>query len=94
VQFGGGLREISDVRELIESGAARVVVGTLVLEAEEKLTRLVELFGTRVAVGLDARGGRVVTRGWEKQEDVTAVELAAQEIRRRGRKFCSLSPNF
>lgn len=78
VQFGGGLREISDVRELIESGAARVVVGTLVLESEERLTRLVELFGARVAVGIDARGGRVVTRGWEKQEDVTAVELAAR----------------
>jgi phosphoribosylformimino-5-aminoimidazole carboxamide ribotide isomerase len=78
VQCGGGLREISDVREIIESGAARVVVGTLVLESEEKLTRLVELFGTRIAVGIDARGGRVVTRGWEKQEDVTAVELAAR----------------
>ena len=78
VQFGGGLREISDVRELIESGAARVVVGTLALESAETLTRLVELFGTRVAVGIDARGGRVVTRGWEKQEEVTAVELAAR----------------
>jgi phosphoribosylformimino-5-aminoimidazole carboxamide ribotide isomerase len=78
VQFGGGLREISDVRELIESGAARVVVGTLVLESEERLTQLVELFGTRIAVGIDARDGRVVTRGWEKQEDVTAVELAAR----------------
>ena len=78
VQFGGGLREIPDVREVIEGGAARVVVGTLVLESEEKLTQLVELFGARVAVGIDARGGHVVTRGWEKQEDVTAVELAAR----------------
>ncbi|HEY9403353.1 MAG TPA: 1-(5-phosphoribosyl)-5-[(5-phosphoribosylamino)methylideneamino]imidazole-4-carboxamide isomerase [Pyrinomonadaceae bacterium] len=78
VQFGGGLRELSDVRELIESGAARIVVGTLALETAEKLTRLVELFGARVAVGIDARGGRVVTRGWEKQEDVTAGELAAR----------------
>lgn len=78
VQFGGGLREISDVREIIESGAARVVVGTLVLESAERLLRLVELFDTRVAVGIDARGGRVVTHGWERQEDVSAVELAAR----------------
>ncbi|HEX9917624.1 MAG TPA: 1-(5-phosphoribosyl)-5-[(5-phosphoribosylamino)methylideneamino]imidazole-4-carboxamide isomerase [Pyrinomonadaceae bacterium] len=78
VQFGGGLREISDVREIIESGAARIVVGTLVLESAETLARLVELFDTRVAVGIDARGGRVVTHGWEKQEDVTAVGLAAR----------------
>ncbi|MCA1615744.1 MAG: 1-(5-phosphoribosyl)-5-[(5-phosphoribosylamino)methylideneamino]imidazole-4-carboxamide isomerase [Acidobacteria bacterium] len=78
VQFGGGLREISDVREIIEGGAARVVVGTLVLESADTLTRLVELFGARVAAGIDARGGRVVTHGWEKQEDVTALELAAR----------------
>jgi len=78
VQFGGGLREISDVLEMVEGGAARVVVGTLVLESAEKLARLVESFGARVAVGIDARGGLVVTRGWEQQEDVTAVELAAR----------------
>lgn len=78
VQFGGGLRDMSDVREMIEGGAARVVVGTLVLESAERLTRLVELFGARVCVGIDARAGRVVTHGWEKQEDVTALELAAR----------------
>lgn len=78
VQFGGGLREIPDVREMIESGAARVVVGTLALESAERLAQLVELFGARVAVGLDARGGRVVTHGWERQEEVTALELAAR----------------
>jgi phosphoribosylformimino-5-aminoimidazole carboxamide ribotide isomerase len=78
VQFGGGLREVSDVREIIESGAARVVVGTLVLESAERLARLVELYGARVAVGIDARGGRVLTHGWEKQEDVSAFELAAR----------------
>jgi phosphoribosylformimino-5-aminoimidazole carboxamide ribotide isomerase len=78
VRFGGGLREVSDVREMIESGAAQVVVGTLVIESAYKLARLVELFGARIAVGIDARGGRVVTRGWEKQEDVLAVELAGR----------------
>ncbi|HEX8632888.1 MAG TPA: 1-(5-phosphoribosyl)-5-[(5-phosphoribosylamino)methylideneamino]imidazole-4-carboxamide isomerase [Pyrinomonadaceae bacterium] len=78
VQFGGGLRDIADAREIIESGAARIVVGTLVLESAERLARLVELFGARVAVGIDARAGRVVTHGWEQQEDVTAVELAAR----------------
>lgn len=78
VQFGGGLREVSDVSEIIESGAARVVVGTLVLESAERLARLGELYGARVAVGIDARGGRVLTHGWEKQEEVSAFELAAR----------------
>jgi phosphoribosylformimino-5-aminoimidazole carboxamide ribotide isomerase len=76
VQFGGGLRSVADVREMIERGAARVVVGTLVVESSELLSQLVELFGERVAAGIDAREGRVVTRGWEKQEEIAAVELA------------------
>lgn len=76
VQFGGGLRQVADVERMIEYGAARVVVGTLVVESAELLAQLVELFGARVAVGIDARDGRVVTRGWEKQENIPAVELA------------------
>jgi phosphoribosylformimino-5-aminoimidazole carboxamide ribotide isomerase len=78
VQFGGGLRSVADVRGMIEHGVARVVVGTLVVESSELLSELVGLFGERVAVGIDARDGRVVTRGWEKQEEISAVELAAR----------------
>jgi len=78
VQFGGGLRRVSDVRRMIECGTARVVVGTLVVESSELLVQLVSLFGERVAVGIDARDGQVVTRGWEKQENISAVELAGR----------------
>jgi phosphoribosylformimino-5-aminoimidazole carboxamide ribotide isomerase len=76
VQFGGGLRQTNDVRDMIECGAARVVLGTLVVESSELLAQLVELFGARIAVGIDARDGKVVTRGWERQEDIAATELA------------------
>ncbi len=78
VQFGGGLRKITDVWEMMEYGAARVVVGTLVIESSELLVHLVANFGERIAVGIDARDGQVVTRGWEKQENISAVELAEQ----------------
>lgn len=76
VQFGGGVRDEADVGRVIGWGAARVVVGTLAVESPALLGRLVEKFGERVAVGIDARGGRVVTRGWERQEELSAVELA------------------
>jgi phosphoribosylformimino-5-aminoimidazole carboxamide ribotide isomerase len=78
VQFGGGLRKPTDVREMIEHGAARVVLGTLVVESPELLARLVELYGARIVAGIDARDGKVVTRGWEKQESIAATELAAR----------------
>src|SRR6478672_8785577 len=50
VQFGGGLRIIDDVEELITAGAARVVIGTLAVESPDTLARLVELFGSRIVV--------------------------------------------
>jgi phosphoribosylformimino-5-aminoimidazole carboxamide ribotide isomerase len=76
VQFGGGVRSEDDVSRLIDWGAARVVVGTLAVESPALLERLAGRFAGRVAVGIDARGGRVVTRGWERQEELAAIDLA------------------
>ena len=76
VQFGGGLRSVGDVRQVLEFGAAQVVIGTLAVESPDTLNTLVQLFGFRICVGIDARDGYVMTRGWEKQEPLAAVELA------------------
>ncbi|HEX8070236.1 MAG TPA: 1-(5-phosphoribosyl)-5-[(5-phosphoribosylamino)methylideneamino]imidazole-4-carboxamide isomerase [Pyrinomonadaceae bacterium] len=76
VQFGGGLRSVADVEELIAIGAARVVLGTLAAEAPAELAALVGRFGARVCVGIDARDGRALTRGWEQSGGVGAVALA------------------
>jgi phosphoribosylformimino-5-aminoimidazole carboxamide ribotide isomerase len=76
VQFGGGLRRIDDVEELITAGASRVVIGTLAAESPETLARLVEQFGARIVVGIDARDGQVLTRGWETRGAVEAVDFA------------------
>ncbi len=76
VQFGGGLRSEDDVLQMIEFGAARVVVGTLAAESPEKLRELVRSFGPRVCVGIDARNGIVLTHGWEMEGELRASELA------------------
>jgi phosphoribosylformimino-5-aminoimidazole carboxamide ribotide isomerase len=76
VQFGGGLRSVTDVQQMIEYGAAQVVVGTLAAESPETLEKFVQLFGFRVCVGIDARGGIVLTHGWEKEGRLTASALA------------------
>ena len=76
VQFGGGLRSPGDVDELILAGANRVVIGTLAAESAETLSTLVERFGSRIVVGIDARDGQVMTRGWEAKGPIDAVELA------------------
>jgi phosphoribosylformimino-5-aminoimidazole carboxamide ribotide isomerase len=76
LQFGGGLRHLEDVAQVIELGVSRVVVGTLAVESPDVLAKLVNMFGSRVCVGIDARDNQVMTRGWEKREIMTALELA------------------
>src|SRR5258708_2850637 len=77
VQFGGGLRGAKDIEQIISLGVARVVIGTLAVESPDLLVQFVGLFGVNhVAVGIDARNGQVVTRGWETEEQMSALTLA------------------
>ncbi|HVF56369.1 MAG TPA: 1-(5-phosphoribosyl)-5-[(5-phosphoribosylamino)methylideneamino]imidazole-4-carboxamide isomerase [Pyrinomonadaceae bacterium] len=76
VQFGGGLRSVTDVQQMIEYGAAQVVTGTLAAESPETLEKFVQLFGFRICVGIDARRGAVLTHGWEREVKLSATELA------------------
>jgi phosphoribosylformimino-5-aminoimidazole carboxamide ribotide isomerase len=77
VQFGGGLRNLTDIEQVIELGVTRVVLGTLAVESPEILSEALRLFGAdRVAVGIDARDGRVLTRGWNTDGELSAVDLA------------------
>jgi len=77
VQFGGGLRKPDDVKEVIELGVRRAIVGTLAVESPERLKELVQIFGSdRIAVGIDAKDGEVMVRGWEQEGKIRAVELA------------------
>ena len=77
VQFGGGLRKLNDVKEVFELGVGRAVVGTLAVESPETLKELVHIFGGhRVAVGIDAKDGEVMVRGWERKGRIKAIDLA------------------
>ena len=76
VEFGGGLRTIADVEQVLALGVARVIIGTLATESTETLKSLVDRFESRVCVGIDARDGNVMTRGWEKDSELLATDLA------------------
>jgi len=76
VEFGGGIRSLDDVQQLCDAGVARVVLGTLAAESPELLKEFVSRFASKICVGIDARDGRVMTRGWEASTPVMAVDLA------------------
>ena len=76
IEFGGGVRSMDDVQQLCDAGVARVVLGTLAVESPELLRKLVSRFSEKICVGIDARDGQVMTRGWESETRIFAVDLA------------------
>ncbi|MCX7682147.1 MAG: 1-(5-phosphoribosyl)-5-[(5-phosphoribosylamino)methylideneamino]imidazole-4-carboxamide isomerase [Anaerolineae bacterium] len=77
VQLGGGLRRIRDVRRAFEIGASRVVIGTAAVEDPAMFEAALGAFGPdRIALGIDAREGRVRTHGWQQESAISAVALA------------------
>jgi phosphoribosylformimino-5-aminoimidazole carboxamide ribotide isomerase len=87
VQVGGGLRTIEAVENALQAGAGRVVLGTAAFRDLDFLDTAIELYGERVLVSLDARGGRLATSGWTEQTDIP-VESVVQRLHDRGvRRF-------
>jgi phosphoribosylformimino-5-aminoimidazole carboxamide ribotide isomerase len=76
VQVGGGVRSVAVIEELLDLGVDRVIVGTAALETPEMLEDGASLYPDRVILGLDARDGRVATRGWVETLAVTVLEVA------------------
>ncbi len=75
VQTGGGVRTLDDVTARIEAGASRVIIGTAAVKNPELVKKAVELYGDKIAVGVDAKDGLVAIKGWEEVSDITAVDL-------------------
>lgn len=78
VQTGGGFRTLNDIQDALRAGAARVIVGTKALSGKDFLAQLVQNFGHRVAVGIDARNGLVQVNGWVETTAMAATDLAAE----------------
>jgi phosphoribosylformimino-5-aminoimidazole carboxamide ribotide isomerase len=78
VQVGGGLRTDADIRMLLDAGVSRVVLGTRACADPAALAPLVADFHEQLAVGIDARDGKVQIKGWVETTDTSAVELAVQ----------------
>ena len=76
VQLGGGIRDMATVEGWLEKGVARVILGTVAVEDPGLVREAARAHPGRVAVGLDARNGKVATRGWAEETEVGATELA------------------
>jgi len=75
-QVGGGIRSREAVQRALDAGAARVILGTVIVEQPELAAGLAAEFGDKLLAGIDARDGLVAVQGWTEEAEVRAVELA------------------
>ncbi len=76
VQIGGGVRSMAHAQAWLDAGAARVILGTAAVRDPAFVREAARAFPDRVAVGIDARGGKAAIQGWAEQTNIDAVDLA------------------
>ena len=75
-QLGGGIRDMATIEAWLDKGLSRVILGTVAVENPELVREAASAFPNQVAVGIDARNGRVATKGWATETDVMVTDLA------------------
>ncbi len=76
VQLGGGIRDINMIATWLDAGISRVILGTAALRNPLLIKEACRLFPGQIAVGIDAKGGKVAINGWAEVSDQSAVDLA------------------
>lgn len=76
VQLGGGIRTLAHIENWLSRGLARVILGTIAVRDPELVKDACRLFPGRVAVGIDAKGGKVAVEGWAEASELGVIELA------------------
>ncbi|WP_353643954.1 1-(5-phosphoribosyl)-5-[(5-phosphoribosylamino)methylideneamino]imidazole-4-carboxamide isomerase [Mesorhizobium sp. WSM2239] len=76
VQLGGGIRTLADIEGWLDKGLARVILGTVAVRDPDLVKQACKRFPGKVAVGIDARGGKVAVEGWAEASELGAIELA------------------
>lgn len=75
VQIGGGIRSEERVKELLDLGVTRVIIGTMAVENQNLLEKIATKYADNLAVSIDAVNGKVATRGWETISDIESIDL-------------------
>ena len=76
VQLGGGIRTLVHIEAWLGKGLSRVILGTVALHDPELVKAAARAFPGRIAVGIDARGGKVAVEGWAETSELDVIELA------------------
>ena len=75
-QLGGGIRDLGTIEAWLTKGIRRVILGTVAVRDPELVKDAAKRFPGRIAVGIDAKGGKVAVEGWAETSELTAIDLA------------------
>jgi phosphoribosylformimino-5-aminoimidazole carboxamide ribotide isomerase len=78
IEVGGGLRDEASIKQLLDIGVSRVIIGTKAVSDFEWFSAMARKFAGKVVLGLDAKGSKVATHGWTQQSPQTILEFAAK----------------
>ena len=87
IELGGGIRQEKVAETLLSQGVSRLILGTAAIENRELVTKLCQKFGEAIAVSLDARDGKIATRGWRKNTPVEVLRLRGEMTEIGVRRF-------
>ena len=80
VQLGGGIRSLEHIEYWLDKGISRVILGTIAVRNPDLVREACRKFSGRIAVGIDARGGKVAVEGWAETSELTTVDMAARFV--------------
>lgn len=78
IQLGGGIRDTEGVKTLLDLGVSQVIIGTVALENPAWIKEMIEKYGDRIIVSIDAINGLIATHGWQVVTEVKAIDFVKQ----------------
>lgn len=78
VQVGGGIRNEKDIKQMLNAGIARIVIGTTAIEDKDFLQRVLRIYNDKIAIALDAKNGKLMIKGWLKETNEDVIKKAKE----------------
>lgn len=75
VEIGGGIRDEKRIKSYLDAGVDRVILGTIAVENTDFLEQMVKKYGSKIAVGIDAKNGKIATKGWQEVTQIDSVDF-------------------
>ncbi len=89
IGFGGGLRDLRSIQQVMETGVDRAILGTAAVETPDLVKQACGVYGDRMAVALDARNGIVMTHGWTEASGESVLDVATRMVNLGARRLIS-----